>query len=134
DGSRFSYARRHEDRTNEASDAGFMTTTVDAESDAGSYVKPDLLSESLALLRIRGHVGLLTEAKGSWGLHLPKTDGYFHVVERSSCWLQLDDWREPVRLDSGDAVILPHGHAHRLSDAPGRKVMSLAEARGTQRD
>jgi AraC-like DNA-binding protein len=103
-------------------------------SHAKSYVEPDLLSESLALLRIRGHVGSRTEANGVWGLQLPASDSYFHVIERGNCWLQLNDAREPIRLDTGDAVILPHGHAHRLSDAPGRKPVSLAQALQTQRD
>jgi AraC-like DNA-binding protein len=99
-----------------------------------SYVEPDLLSESLALLRIRGHVGSRTEARGAWGLQLPPSDSYFHVIERGNCWLQLDDAREPVRLGTGAAVILPRGHAHRLSDAPGRTPVLLAQALRTQRD
>ena len=56
------------------------------------------------------------------------------MIESGSCWLQLDHRREPVRLDAGDAVILPHGHAHRLSDAPGRKAILLAQALEAQRD
>ena len=99
-----------------------------------SYVAPDLLSESLALLRVRGQVGSRTEAKGAWGLQLPASDSYFHVIERGSCWLQLNDAKEPIRLEIGDAVILPHGHAHRLSDAPGRKSITLAQALAQQTD
>jgi AraC-like DNA-binding protein len=114
--------------------ANFMTTTPNTGSHGKSYVEPDLLSESLALLRIRGHVGSRTEAKGAWGLQLPASDSYFHVIERGNCWLQLNDAKEPIRLDTGDAVILPHGHAHRLSDAPGRKATSLAKALETQCD
>jgi AraC-like DNA-binding protein len=107
-----------------------MTTTPDTAGYAKSCVKPDLLSEGLALLRIRGHVGARTEAKGSWGLQLPRGPSYFHVIEQGSCWLQLDDARQPIRLEAGDAVILPHGHAHRLSDAPRRKAIPLVEALG----
>jgi AraC-like DNA-binding protein len=114
--------------------ANFMTTTPSTSNHGKSYVEPDLLSESLALLRIRGHVGSRTEAKGAWGLQLPASDSYFHVIERGNCWLQLNDAKGPIRLDTGDAVILPHGHAHRLSDAPGRKAMSLAKALETQCD
>jgi AraC-like DNA-binding protein len=111
-----------------------MTRTPEAGHDDRGYVAPDLLSDSLALLRIRGHVGSRTEAKAPWGLQLPANDSYFHVIERGSCALQLDGAADAIRLETGDAVILPHGHAHRLSDAPGRKVVSLAKALQGQRD
>lgn len=114
--------------------ATFMTVTPDSSEDGRSYVAPDLLSESLALLRIRGHIGSRTEARGAWGLQLPASDSYFHLIESGNCWLRLADAREPIRLDAGDAVILPRGPAHRLSDAPGRPTISLAEALETQRD
>jgi AraC-like DNA-binding protein len=112
--------------------AFFMTRTP--EPSGGSYVVPDLLSDSLALLRIRGHVGSRTEARAPWGLQLPASDSYFHVIERGSCALQLDGAADAIRLETGDAVIIPHGHPHRLSDAPGRKVVSLAKALAGQRD
>src|SRR5262245_50522941 len=111
-----------------------MTEMPVQKLQGGSYVSADVLSDSLALLRIRGHVGSRTEARGVWGLQLPKSDSYFHVIERGSCWLQLNEAKEPVRLDFGDAVILPHGHAHRLTDSPGRKPMSLARALERQKD
>jgi AraC-like DNA-binding protein len=114
--------------------ADSMTEMPRANGHGTSYVAPDVLSESLALLRVRGHVGSRTEAKGAWGLQLPASDSYFHVIERGSCWLELNDAKEPIRLEIGDAVILPHGHAHRLSDAPGRKTISLAQALERQRD
>jgi AraC-like DNA-binding protein len=114
--------------------AVFMIRTPSAAGHAKSYIQPDLLSDSLALLRIRGHVGSRTEARGAWGLRLPQSDSYFHVIERGSCWLQLDSAKDAIRLDTGDAVILPHGHPHRLSDAPGRKPMPLAQALETQCD
>ena len=85
-------------------------------------------------MRIRGHVGSRTEAKAPWGLQLPASDSYFHVIERGACFLQFDGAADAIRLETGDAVILPHGHPHRLSDAPGRKVVSLAEALEGQRD
>jgi AraC-like DNA-binding protein len=112
--------------------ASFMTKTPEGSS--VGYVEPDLLSDSLALLRIRGHVGSRTEAKAPWGLQLPASDSYFHVIERGTCFLQLDGAADAIRLETGDAVILPHGHPHRLSDAPGRKVVSLARALESQRD
>jgi AraC-like DNA-binding protein len=113
--------------------AVFMTRTPEP-SGGGGCVAPDLLSDSLALLRIRGHVGSRTEAKAPWGLQLPPGDSYFHVIERGSCSLQLDGAADAIRLETGDAVILPHGHPHRLSDVPGRKVVSLAQALESQRD
>jgi AraC-like DNA-binding protein len=114
--------------------AFFMTRTPEPNAGSRSYVAPDLLSDSLALLRIRGHVGSRTEAKAPWGLQLPASESYFHVIERGSCSLQLDGAADAIRLETGDAVILPHGHPHRLSDALGRKVVSLEKALESQRD
>src|SRR5262245_32521266 len=112
----------------------FMTKTSESNDNGRGYVAPDLLSDSLALLRIRGQVGSRTEAKAPWGLQLPQSDSYFHVIERGSCSLQLDGAVDAIRLEAGDAVILPHGHPHRLSDAPDRKVVPLAKALESQRD
>jgi AraC-like DNA-binding protein len=111
-----------------------MTKTPDTTQQPRAYVEPDVLSESLALLHVRGQVGSRTEAKAPWGLQLPVSESYFHVIERGSCWLQIDGTPNAIRLDTGDAVILPHGHAHRLTDAPGREVVSLERALESQQD
>jgi len=111
-----------------------MTRTPASSNSERGCVEPDVLSHSLALLRVRGHVGSRTEARAPWGLQLPASDSYFHVIERGSCWLQLNGAPDPVRLETGEVVILPHGSAHRLSDSPGRKAVSLAQALEGQRD
>lgn len=99
-----------------------------------SCVEPDILSDSLTLLRARGHVGSRTEATSPWGLHLTNADSYFHVIEQGRCWLQLDGAADAVCLNAGDAVILPHGHDHRLFDSPGQATLPIEDVLAEQPD
>jgi mannose-6-phosphate isomerase-like protein (cupin superfamily) len=48
----------------------------------------------------------------------------FHLVLDGHAWLVLDQW-EPLRVSSGDLVILPHGSAHAMKDQPESKVEAL---------
>ncbi|WP_129843445.1 AraC family transcriptional regulator [Streptomyces sp. RFCAC02] len=48
----------------------------------------------------------------------------FHVVLDGTCWL-LPPGAEPIALDTGDVVFLPHGSAHGLADAPTTPVREV---------
>jgi hypothetical protein len=59
---------------------------------------------------------------------------YFHVIERGSCALQLDGACGAIRLETGDAVILPHGHAGELTKSrPPFQLQSRASGRPSRR-
>jgi hypothetical protein len=42
---------------------------------------------------------------------------HFYYVEHGTLWVGLPDV-EPVRLDAGDLVLLPHGVGHTIADGP----------------
>jgi AraC-like DNA-binding protein len=48
----------------------------------------------------------------------------YHVVTRGSCWISLvgDHASEPVKLQEGDIVVVPHGDPHVVSSAPGMRA------------
>lgn len=58
-----------------------------------------------------------------WGFSISGRDiATFHFVEQGSCCLDVSDVKTNVRLRSGEFVILPHGHAHVMRDAPASSV------------
>lgn len=94
---------------------------------AKTCVQPDVLSDSLGLLQIKGRVASLTEACTPWGLSLPPASGYFHVIARGTVWVQRVGEKTAVQLEAGDFVIFPHGHAHSVCDAPGRPTVPVMD-------
>lgn len=76
----------------------------------------DVVSDAIAAVRVGRPSCERLGAAGRWGVRIPGYAGAgFHVVLAGSCWL-LAEGGEPVRLERGDAVLLPHGTGHALSD------------------
>jgi AraC-like DNA-binding protein len=48
------------------------------------------------------------------------------------CWLTVEGMEEPVLLTEGDLVILPHGHAHTMTDHPKSPVTMLEDLKPKQ--
>lgn len=85
----------------------------------------DALSALAPLLRVRPQLKTLCQFGAQWTLpHASEPAGWapFHLVTSGTCVLDLVD-TEPVVLNAGDVVLLPHGDAH--------VVRSPATARGT---
>ena len=79
----------------------------------------DVLTDVLYSLRLKGSLYCRSELSAPWALPFLKHEAaVFHVVERGECWLKLDDEPAPLRLSSGDVVLLPLGTAHQVGDAP----------------
>ncbi|MGF1427407.1 AraC family transcriptional regulator [Kitasatospora sp. LaBMicrA B282] len=79
----------------------------------------DVLSDAITAMRTgQPHSGH-TRKLAPWGLRFPSTPGAgFHVVLQGSCWLLPPGSPEaPIRLDTGDVVLLPHGRGYALADA-----------------
>ncbi|MER7754481.1 AraC family transcriptional regulator [Kitasatospora sp. NPDC097643] len=101
----------------------------------------DVVSDAIAAVRSGRPSSNRLRVAGRWGARLPAYAGAgFHVVLAGSCWLMLDDGKsggggggkgggEPVRLEPGDAVLLPHGAGHALAGEPltARQVALLPE-------
>lgn len=87
----------------------------------------DPLAGILQDLRIAGVEYGHCRLRRPWGVDMPADDGArFHFVVSGAAWLRLPG-REPLRLEAGDAALLPHGGAHALSDEPDRTTTPLSE-------
>ncbi|MFE6050449.1 AraC family transcriptional regulator [Kitasatospora sp. NPDC056446] len=76
----------------------------------------DVVSDAIAAVRAGRPASNRLSVAGRWGARIPSYAGAgFHVVLSGSCWL-LSDGGESLRLGPGDAVLLPHGSGHALSD------------------
>ena len=68
---------------------------------------------------------------GHWGLRRSQTVyAGFGLVLKGTCWLTVDD-REPVRLNTGDFVLMPAGLNITIASDPDSKVVPLDEIQGT---
>lgn len=86
----------------------------------------DPLAEILQDLRIAGVEYGHCRLRRPWGVEMPADGGArFHFVVSGVAWLRLPE-REPLRLEAGDAALLPQGGAHALSDEPARPTTPLA--------
>ena len=79
----------------------------------------DVLSDILSALRLRGTLYFSTEFRRPWGLRVPehRRVARFHLVVRGSCWVRVVG-HEPVELETGDMILIPHGAEHVLADTP----------------
>lgn len=87
----------------------------------------DPLSDVLRAVRLTGAYFFLVEASRPWSIKTPPALSYtqrvlpeaehliaYHVLTEGECWVGLEG-ESPVLMQPGDIVVLPHGHAHRLS-------------------
>jgi AraC-like DNA-binding protein len=90
--------------------------------------KPDVLTDVLKTLRLRGRVFCCSEMTAPWAMSLPESGyAHFHVIERGGAWVRLTNEKQAHPLASGDLVILPHGRGHVLSDSPQTKPVPLRQ-------
>jgi AraC-like DNA-binding protein len=94
----------------------------------------DVLSDVLSAVRLAGAVFFDVEAFSPWVSQTPRAETFrhavmpnvehviaFHVVMVGSCWAELPGVMPPIRLHSGDLVVMPMGDDHVLSSAPGMR-------------
>ena len=97
----------------------------------------DALSEVLAAVHLSGSIFFEVTAKSPWVAEAPPAARIapqvapgaqhaieYHVVTAGSCWISLvgDNATEPVKLNEGDIVVVPHGDPHVVSSAPGMRA------------
>lgn len=91
----------------------------------------DTLSDLLGTVRLRAAVFYYVSCWRNWATEAPPAREIaaavmpgadhvmaFHMVVRGSGWAAVSG-EAPLRLASGDIVVLPHGDAHVMSSAPG---------------
>jgi AraC-like DNA-binding protein len=85
----------------------------------------DTVTELLATLKVRSSVYCLSELSAPWGFEVEGENiAKFHIVLAGGCWLRAGG-QEPVWLESGEVVLLPHGDRHVLSDPLESPVQGL---------
>lgn len=90
----------------------------------------DPMSDVLDTIRLRGAVFFLWEPSWPYGIGvvegtilsrylLPRTDTTvsFHIVTKGPCWGAVEG-EEPIRLDTGDTLVLPRGDAYKIANEP----------------
>lgn len=78
----------------------------------------DMLTQVLLGLRLEGVEYGRCLMQAPWAVAFPASrEARFHFVAQGGCWLRTasSEW---MRLESGDAVLLPHGSFHVLASAP----------------
>lgn len=75
----------------------------------------DVLSNVLSVTNLATHVLGAPQFVAPWAVRVEAREhSAVHIIRRGACWLRRDG-AEPVRLSSGDVVLLANGDAHVLS-------------------
>ena len=104
---------------------------------------PDTLSDVLQAVRLTGALFFLVDAAMPWVAEAPASGDLapailphaqhivsYHVVSQGVCWCE-SPGQTPLRLETGDVLVVPHGHAYQLASPCGlRTGLSLDEALG----
>ncbi|MFG3284242.1 AraC family transcriptional regulator [Streptomyces sp. NPDC048111] len=78
----------------------------------------DLVSDAIAAVRVGRPSSTRLRVAGRWCARLDPYEGAgFHVVLAGDCWMRTEDGAA-VTLNTGDAVLLPHGSGHVIGDRP----------------
>src|SRR5215831_594201 len=85
----------------------------------------DGLSAVLRDVNVRSVVYCLSDFTAPWGFRVEHSPvAKFHVLLHGTAVLTVGD-TPPVRLKSGDLVLLPHGDGHAICDQPGSSMRPL---------
>jgi len=87
----------------------------------------DVLSDILDTLRFNGSLYFTTILTAPWGIQVPHYENVarFHLAVGGECWVRVNGVADPVRLASGDMIIIPHGAGHDLMDRLDTTILSL---------
>jgi AraC-like DNA-binding protein len=85
----------------------------------------DGLSTVLRDVNVRSVVYCLSDFSAPWGFRVEHSPvAKFHVLLHGTAVLTVGD-TPPVRLNTGDLVLLPHGDSHAICDQPGSSMRQL---------
>ena len=88
----------------------------------------DTLSDILRTINLTSTVYARANFSAPWGMKLDSgIFAQFHMVVDGECLLDLEDFKEPIRLSAGDIVVFPRGDSHALFDSPHSKSVSGKE-------
>lgn len=127
----------------DATDARASGVTGSTSPTAEPHTRPDTLSDVLQAVRLTGALFFLVDASTPWVAESPASDDLattilpqaqhivsYHVVSQGSCWCE-SPGQTPLRLETGDVLVVPHGQSYQLASSCGlRTGWSLDEALG----
>jgi AraC-like DNA-binding protein len=101
----------------------------------------DTLSDVLEAVRLTGALFFLVDARTPWVAEAPASADLapailpraqhvvsYHVVTQGACWCE-SPGHASMRLEAGDVLVVPHGHAYQLASVCGlRTGWSLDDA------
>jgi len=88
----------------------------------------DVLTDILQSLHLQSTLYCRAKMRAPWGFRVSRREvASFHIVTAGPCWLTVEGINKPVSLTEGDLVILPHGHAHTMTDHPETPVTRLED-------
>jgi AraC-like DNA-binding protein len=91
-------------------------------------LQEDVFADVLQSIHLRSALYCRAHLNAPWGLSVPRREvAVFHIVTAGTCWLRVAGAVEPLRLTSGDLIVLPHGHAHVLTDRPDAPVTEFED-------
>jgi AraC-like DNA-binding protein len=108
-----------------------------------SHEPSDTLSDVLEVVKLTGALFFLVDARTPWVAEAPLSTDLvpvilpraqhvvsYHVVRQGSCWCE-SPGHSPLRLETGDVLVVPHGHAYQLASTCGlRTGWTLDDALG----
>lgn len=103
----------------------------------------DTLSDVLEVVRLTGALFFLVDAHTPWVAEAPASAHLapailpgaqhvvsYHVVTHGACWCE-SSGQPALRLETGDVLIVPHGHAYQLASRCGlRTGQTMADSLG----
>lgn len=77
----------------------------------------EVLSDILRAIRIQGSLYYRTAFSAQWAIVVPRAGSVarYHMVTRGFCWVTVEGVEQPIRLESGDLIVIPHGAQHCLA-------------------
>jgi AraC-like DNA-binding protein len=113
------------------SDPGSAADSVGTPDTQPSRDPSDTLSDVLEAVRLTGAIFFLVEARFPWVAESPASQHLapvilphaqhivsYHVVRQGGCWCE-SPGQAPLRLETDDVLVVPHGHAYQLASARG---------------
>jgi AraC family transcriptional regulator, alkane utilization regulator len=86
----------------------------------------DILTDVLRSVHVQGTLYCRSKMSVPWGFRVAHRDtASFHVVTEGQCWLDVEGVVTGVPLNTGDLVILPHGHAHTMRNPPNTPAAKI---------
>lgn len=82
----------------------------------------DLLSATLATLKLAALNNTTIDGGGRWAIELPAAPVLrLHVVLKGECWITVEGSKKKHHARAGDCLLLPHAKAHVMASDPSVK-------------